>query len=139
MKNVSFFSSDDLLFACQLASDVFFSNWEKEAEVNDIFDRSIKLGGPISFAYIDGNHAYEAVHHDFENVDKWLETGGFILFETLVMAQTGKVFIKSLLRFAIPTGINLSKKAQITSLKRSKSLNFCVESVKISSRSATGG
>ena len=35
----------------------------------------------ISFAYIDGNHQYEFAKRDFENVDKILISGGFILFD----------------------------------------------------------
>lgn len=36
---------------------------------------------PLSFAYIDGDHRYEQAKRDFLNVDKWLEKGGFILFD----------------------------------------------------------
>ena len=35
----------------------------------------------ISFAFIDGNHTYPFVKRDFENVDKLLEIGGFLLFD----------------------------------------------------------
>ena len=41
----------------------------------------VQLGGKISFAYIDGNHYYDYAKRDFENVDKNLEIGGFILFD----------------------------------------------------------
>ena len=47
----------------------------------DVLGREIHLGGPISFAYIDGNHSYDYAKRDFENVDAFLETGGFILFD----------------------------------------------------------
>ena len=39
------------------------------------------LGGPISFCFIDGNHAYEYAKRDFEDADEFLERGGFILFD----------------------------------------------------------
>lgn len=47
----------------------------------DVCGREIQLGGKISFAYIDGNYTYEYAKRDFENADKYLENGGFILFD----------------------------------------------------------
>jgi hypothetical protein len=55
--------------------------WGHTETVKDVLEREIQLGGKISFAYIDGNHSYEFAKRDFENVDKYLETGGFILFD----------------------------------------------------------
>ena len=55
--------------------------WSSKKEMIDVLGRSIKLGGKIAFAYIDGNHKYMFVRRDFENVDKCLEKGGFILFD----------------------------------------------------------
>ncbi|WP_346016674.1 class I SAM-dependent methyltransferase [Chroococcidiopsis sp. CCMEE 29] len=81
IKNISFFSGYDLPFPVEMFSDKFFANWEVNADVSDIFNRKIKLGGSISFAYIDGNHSYEFALRDFKNVDKYLELGGFILFD----------------------------------------------------------
>lgn len=81
MKNVSFFSNNDLPFSIELTSDDFFELWNREERVKDIFDREIKLSGSISFAYIDGNHSYESVRQDFQNVDRFLELEGFILFD----------------------------------------------------------
>ena len=49
-----------------LKSDAFFKSCWKE---------------PIAFAYIDGDHRYEQAKRDFLNVDRWLEKGGFILFD----------------------------------------------------------
>ena len=46
-----------------------------------VFERNITLGGSISFAFIDGNHSYDFAKRDFENTDKFLEPGGFILFD----------------------------------------------------------
>jgi Methyltransferase domain len=39
------------------------------------------LGGAISFCYIDGNHSYDFAKLDFENCDRFLEKGGFMLFD----------------------------------------------------------
>lgn len=38
-------------------------------------------GGEISFSYIDGNHTYAFAKRDFENTDRVLVSGGFILFD----------------------------------------------------------
>jgi hypothetical protein len=81
IQNTRFFSSHDLPFAIELTSDNFFAAWEQEKSLQDVFSRQIQLGGSISFAYIDGNHAYEFAWRDFQNVDRFLEVGGFILFD----------------------------------------------------------
>ncbi len=62
-------------------SDDFFDLWKKNKLVADVFDRKIQLGGGISFSYIDGNHSYEYAKRDFKNTDKYLDTGGYILFD----------------------------------------------------------
>ena len=41
----------------------------------------MQLGGPFAFAYIDGAHTYEQSTKDFQNVDRYLELGGFIVFD----------------------------------------------------------
>ena len=81
MRNVSFFSAENLPFTIECFSDEFFEKWKKGVSTQDIFDREIKLGGNIGFAYIDGNHTYEFTKRDFHNVDQYLEVGGFILFD----------------------------------------------------------
>ncbi len=80
-RNVKFFSQDNIPYTIKVFSDEFFELWEKNETVQDVFGRTIKLGGPISFAYIDGNHTYEFTKRDFENTDKFLAKGGFILFD----------------------------------------------------------
>lgn len=45
---------------------------------DDFFDW---LKKPISFSYIDGDHSLDQSRRDFLNVDRWLEVGGFILFD----------------------------------------------------------
>jgi Methyltransferase domain len=75
------FSEDDLPCGIAAFSHDFFRSWKEQAVVNDVFDRSIQLGGPISFCYIDGNHSFEGVSQDFENCDQFLESGGYVLFD----------------------------------------------------------
>ncbi len=62
-------------------SDDFFDRWESGLAIEDLFDRPVKLGGEISFAYIDGAHSYEASKKDFENIDRYLVPGGFVFFD----------------------------------------------------------
>ena len=62
-------------------TDEFFEKWSSEKLVNDIFGRKVRLGGKISFCYIDGNHNYDFVKRDFENVHNFLVSGGLILFD----------------------------------------------------------
>ncbi len=81
MRNVSFFSKHKLPYTIECFSDEFFRRWNSGEKTTDVFNREIDLGGKISFAYIDGNHTYEFAKRDFQNTDKWLEKGGFILFD----------------------------------------------------------
>ncbi len=81
LRNTSLFSQGDLPETVELLSDEFFAKWGKDEVVIDVFGRQCSLGGPISFAYIDGNHTYEYAKRDFENCDRYLERGGFILFD----------------------------------------------------------
>lgn len=80
-RNVSFFSQTQLPFTIEEFSDDFFKLWSQNILIKDVFGRDIRLGGPISFAYVDGNHTYEFTKRDFYNIDKFLEKGGFILFD----------------------------------------------------------
>lgn len=81
IRNISFFSKDHLPYTIEQFSDDFFSLWDIQKTETDVLGRQIQLGGKISFAYIDGNHTYEFAKKDFENVGKYLENGGFILFD----------------------------------------------------------
>ena len=80
-RNLNTFSPGMLPHTVEATSDEFFEKWGAGAEVTDVFGRRVKLGGPISFCYIDGNHSYEFARRDFENADRFLEPGGFILFD----------------------------------------------------------
>jgi hypothetical protein len=80
-RNVAIFSGRNLPATVEAFSDDFFRSWDEAAEVTDIFGNRVRLGGPISFAYIDGAHTYEAARRDFENAARHLLPGGFILFD----------------------------------------------------------
>jgi predicted O-methyltransferase YrrM len=81
IRNLQFFSGNRLPHTIEFFSDEFFDAWKKQTELLDVFGRRVKLGGRISFAYIDGNHQYEFVKRDFENVHEFLVRGGFIFFD----------------------------------------------------------
>jgi hypothetical protein len=79
--NVVLFSEKRKPYSVEVFSDKFFELWSKCSMVDDVFERPITLGGPISFAYIDGAHTYNAAKGDFLGVAKNLLPGGFILFD----------------------------------------------------------
>ena len=81
IRNVRMFSRYDLPFTIEQFSDDFFRSWVKNERKTDLFEKECQLGGPISFCYIDGNHSYEFARRDFQNVDKYLEKGGFVFFD----------------------------------------------------------
>ena len=81
IRNVNFFSPNSNIFSANLTSNDFFKAWENKQELDNLFGGKYKVGGPISFAYIDGNHKYDFAKEDFINVDKHLIKGGFILFD----------------------------------------------------------
>ena len=80
-RNVEFFSAQNKPYTIECFSDAFFELWQKGEKVKDVFDREIKMGGNFSFCYIDGNHTYDFARRDFENVNKYLDVGGFVLFD----------------------------------------------------------
>ena len=80
-ENISLFSARNLPVSIEAFSDDFFKMWDDNATTTDVFGNKVQLGGPISFAYIDGAHTYEAAKMDFENVAKNLLPGGFVLFD----------------------------------------------------------
>ena len=79
-RNISLFSPNKP-YPIELFSDEFFEKWSENSEMTDIFGRSVHLGGRVSFCYVDGNHTYEYTKRDFDNIDKYLVSGGFILFD----------------------------------------------------------
>lgn len=81
LRNVSFFSSGRLPHTVEMDSAEFFRAWAAGRTIVDVFGRRVQLGGPLAFAFIDGNHSYAAVRHDFEACDRSLQDGGFVLFD----------------------------------------------------------
>ena len=80
-RNVELFSRDCMPHHIALSADRFFEGWASKGTQVDFFGKPIELGGPLSFAYIDGDHSYAQSHRDFVNVDRFLEVGGFIVFD----------------------------------------------------------
>jgi hypothetical protein len=81
LRNIKAFSQGDFPFTVEALSVEFFHLWRENKATRDVFDRPVTLGGPLSFCYIDGEHTYEGAKADFENCDKFLQVGGFILFD----------------------------------------------------------
>ncbi len=81
LRSMQTFSANRLPYTIECFSDEFFRRWFDEEKAIDVFDRPVTLGGKISFCYIDGNHTYEFAKRDFENTDRSLVPGGFILFD----------------------------------------------------------
>lgn len=79
--NVELFSESRKPYAIEASSAQFWELWRLGATRRDVFGREVTLGGPISFAYLDGSHTYEATQGDFLNVDRELLPGGFILLD----------------------------------------------------------
>jgi Methyltransferase domain len=79
--NVTLFSGGSLPHHIELDSDAFFTAWASNEQRVDFFGNAVQLGGPIAFAYIDGSHTYEQSTKDFKNVDRYLEPGGFVVFD----------------------------------------------------------
>ncbi len=40
----------------------------------------VELKTPLSFAFIDADHSYDAVRSDFEKVSQWIHSGGVLAF-----------------------------------------------------------
>jgi hypothetical protein len=89
LRNVRMFSGDDLPFTFEMTSDEFFADWRHNRSATDVLGRTLTLGGPLSFCYVDGNHTYECVKRDFINCDAFLEVGGFVLFDDSVDPGVG--------------------------------------------------
>lgn len=81
LRTMHTFAADHLPHTIECFSDEFFRRWFENEQTVDVFGRPVTLGGEISFCYIDGNHTYEFAKRDFENTDRALVSGGFILFD----------------------------------------------------------
>ena len=65
----------------EATSDAFFASWAARETIEDLFGRAVQLGGPLAFVYVDGNHDREHVLRDWQHADRFLEPGGFLLFD----------------------------------------------------------
>jgi Methyltransferase domain len=81
LRNVRTFCRPNIPHTIEADSDAFFEQWSSEQNLMDVFGAPVKLGGPISFCFIDGNHSYAFARRDFENTDRFLVPKGFILFD----------------------------------------------------------
>ena len=81
IRNAKFFCARTPPHSIETDSDNFFAQWSRSSAVTDVFGREVRLGGELSFCFIDGNHSYENTRRDFENTDRFLVRGGFILFD----------------------------------------------------------
>jgi hypothetical protein len=77
-RSTRLFSASCLPHSFEATSDEFFSLWREGATLVDLFGRPTRLGGPIAFAYVDGDHSYEAARRDVENVREHLVPGGLL-------------------------------------------------------------
>jgi hypothetical protein len=91
IRNLKMFSGKMLPHTIEMVSDDFFGAWAAGRRTADVFDRQVQLGGAISFCYIDGNHSYEFARRDFENTHRFLEVGGFVLFDDSADGSTWEV------------------------------------------------
>jgi len=75
------FGRDRQPFTLEATSEAFLEDWRNQASREDVFGRPITLGGPISFAFIDGRHTYETTRADFSGIHSYLLKGGFVYFD----------------------------------------------------------
>lgn len=81
VRNVQFFSQEDLPVVVEATSDEFFEKWNECQTVQNLVGSDARLGGNIGFCYIDGNHSYKNTLRDFLNCDRYLTPGGYVLFD----------------------------------------------------------
>jgi hypothetical protein len=81
IRNVRFFGRGELPHTVALWSDDFFDAWRAGRDLTDVFGRAVRLGGPLGFVFIDGNHHYDFARRDFLNTAEFLVPGGFVLLD----------------------------------------------------------
>lgn len=81
LRNVRHFTGGRLPHTFEMLSDEFFEYWRQGRTADNVWGIQENLGGPISFAYLDGNHQYTFVKRDFENVHGCLVQGGYVFFD----------------------------------------------------------
>jgi hypothetical protein len=81
INSIRLLSSKKLPHSFHMDSALFFNKWNSNQTNVDLFGVHTQLGGPISFAYIDGGHSFEVAWNDFKNVADHLVKCGFILLD----------------------------------------------------------
>jgi len=80
-RNIQLYAEYHLPYAVEDYSHPFLARWAAREEVTDVLGRQVKLGGPLSFVYIDGAHTYEAASGDFLGADPFVLPGGYVFFD----------------------------------------------------------
>ena len=91
IRSMKTFADNRLPHTIECLSDEFFRRWFQKEMAVDVFGRNVALGGKVSFCYIDGNHTYDFAKRDFENTDRAMVPGGFILFDDSADSSTWEV------------------------------------------------
>jgi hypothetical protein len=81
IQNARTFSGRNLPHSFEMASGEFLKRWAGNEECADLFGRRVKLGGPIAFAYVDGDHTYEGADADMRGIVPHLVPGGLIFMD----------------------------------------------------------
>jgi len=81
LHGIEAFAADRRPHTVESTADAFFEAWAAAREVDDVFGRRVRLGGPLAFVYVDGLHDREHVMQDWRHADAFLEPGGFVLFD----------------------------------------------------------
>lgn len=81
IKNAHYWFEDNLPHSYDMTSDTFFNEWKMNNANVDIFGLERSMGGLFSFCYLDGDHGYNQVKKDFDNIDQLLDIGGHIYFD----------------------------------------------------------
>ena len=98
INNCRMFSRTNLPYAIEEFSDDFFSLWENNKCVKDVFGRDAELGGNISFAFIDGMHTYDFAKRDFYSTDKYMVKGGHIFMHDTFDGGPLETLVKEIIK-----------------------------------------
>jgi hypothetical protein len=80
-RNILVYAERHLPHSVEDYSHRFLARWAAKEEAIDVLGRQVRLGGALSFVYIDGAHTYEAASGDFRGVDPFVLPGGYVFFD----------------------------------------------------------